>query len=971
MKPFRLTLLAALTALLVVACGGPEPAEPTAMLSDADLEAAEEISLPRQLPLPQGTAAAALGSDVLDRDARSGLVGTASVQAQGDGHGVDDLGGYVAYVEQVGDVYSIRIADLNDENSPEANGDRIVYKGKRPIESVAVNRAGTRVAFIARSGVGGGDNDVFLLDTVQGRVQRTRTPRISETHMSMALDGISVAWQGGTAEEPSIVWHHVFAGGIELGPAEFQALFGVPFYATQPSLSGKGDSITFFETSGNMAQAVGQPATGSLAVMDLGLVAYELESINISVLYLAPELHWPSVSYDGGKVMFLEPFELAPGQVVPFLSVIDRDAGTLTDVLAGYWLEHPYLTADGGYVTFSLNGNAYVGSITGVLRALSAEADTIDSATYWARGNFTSYAGTNTQGTFVRPGDEQLGEAARTVGYHAFQFSPLTSDYYAIESVQTYDGYLLLYQGSFDPNAPQQNLLASNDDWLGPWSDAAGEGTSRIVAELQQGAQYVVVTTACGAPGSPCGPSEGFFQNLIVDGATPPPPPTVLPEPDDTRFNITLRFWNDSLTEAEKAVFQVAADRWSEVIKGDLQNIEDFELTESDVTTGAPGIVGTLDDVIIDAAKVPIDGPGGVLARAGAYYVRQGGPSDFLPIYGIMEFDEAEFGPGGFFQDLNGFAETIMHEMGHVLGISRAFWIPLGYISGNPPNTSFCSDVADPSYNDPRYQGPKGNEEWTVTYGADSATVPIANTGGCGTADSHWREIYLQDELMTGYAQGGGEPLSRVTIGALEDLGYEVDYAAADDWSIPPLPTLAQVSPNPTQYRVEFDFASPYTNSLLGETTAAVTAVDLQLGLGNTSTSGCEPEDFEGFPVGNIALLQRGSCNFGIKAQNALDAGAVAVLIGNQGDTEARKAPTTGTFGDEQIAIIGVPISYDLMVELSETPGVVVAIDTDTSDNRRALGPQALPRIAWHIAEELLPLRGSIDQDGRITRFGE
>jgi len=937
------------------------------MLSDEDLEAAEEIVIPRNIPLPLGESAATLGSGIVGRDSVSASSsGAASLQTQAGGYGIDDLGGYLAYVEEAGGVYSIRIADLDDASS--AEGDRVVYRGRRPIESVAVNRAGTRVAFIARSGVGGGDNDVFLLDTVEGRVHRTRTPQVNETHISMALNGISVAWQGGTEEEPSLVWHHVFAGGIELGPTEFQLLFGIPIYATQPSLSGDGVSVAFFETSGNLAMAVGRPANGALAVMDLGLQDYELVSLNIGVVYLAPELLWPSVSYDGSKVMFLEPFATA-GQVVPFLSVIDRTAGTFTDVLVGVFTEHPYLTADGEHAAFSYNGNAYAGSITGTLRALSPEAGTTDSATYWARGNFTSYSGTNTQGTFVRPGNEELGEAARTVGYHAFQFSPISTDYYAVESEQDYDGYLLLYQGSFDPSAPYENLLVYNDDWRGSWNGTVG--TSRVVAELQKGMQYVVVTTACGAPGSPCGPSVGSFQNLIVDGATPPPPPTVLPEPDDSRFNITLRFWNDSLTEAEKVVFQVAADRWSEVITGDLENIEDFELTESDVTSGAPGIIGTLDDVIIDAAKVSIDGPGGTLARAGAYYVRQGGPNDFLPIYGIMEFDEAEFGPGGFFADLDAFAAVIMHEMGHVLGISRSFWIPLGYISGNPPNTSVCSDVANPVYNDPRYQGPKGNLEWTVTYGADSDTVPIANTGGCGTADSHWREIYLQDELMTGYAQGGGEPLSRVTIGALEDLGYEVDYGAADDWSIPALPTLAQVSPNPKQYRVEFDFASPFTNSRLGEATGLVIPVDLQLGLGNTSTSGCEPEDFEGFVPGSIALVQRGECAFGIKAQNALDAGAVAVLIGNQGDTEARKAPATGTFGDEEIPIIGVPISYDVMVELAETPDAVVAIDTDTSDNLQALAPQALPRITWHLAEELVPLRGAIDRDGRITFIGQ
>ena len=40
-----------------------------------------------------------------------------------------------------------------------------------------------------------------------------------------------------------------------------------------------------------------------------------------------------------------------------------------------------------------------------------------------------------------------------------------------------------------------------------------------------------------------------------------------------------------------------------------------------------------------------------------------------------------------------------------------------------------------------------------------------------------------------------------------------------------------------------------------------------QLGLGNTSTSGCEADDFMGFPTGNIALLQRGTCTFELKAE--------------------------------------------------------------------------------------------------------
>src|SRR5690606_35685578 len=142
--------------------------------------------------------------------------------------------------------------------------------------------------------------------------------------------------------------------------------------------------------------------------------------------------------------------------------------------------------------------------------------------------------------------------------------------------------------------------------------------------------------------------------------------------PDPSGFNITLRFWNDGFTEDEQAVFEAASARWSEVIVVDVEDIPNINIPESATTPGAPGLVGDLDDIVIDAAKVPIDGPSGVLARAGAFYVRDGGPDDFLPFYGIMEFDEAEFGPGGFFENGEGFAEVILHEMGHVLGISRS-----------------------------------------------------------------------------------------------------------------------------------------------------------------------------------------------------------------------------------------------------------------------------------------------------------
>ena len=86
---------------------------------------------------------------------------------------------------------------------------------------------------------------------------------------------------------------------------------------------------------------------------------------------------------------------------------------------------------------------------------------------------------------------------------------------------------------------------------------------------------------------------------------------------------------------------------------------------------------------------------------------------------------------------------------------------------------------------------------------------------------------------------------------------------------------LEQTAPGSVTYVEDTDFA-PTPHSEPGDVTAAVTPVDVQLGLGNTSTSGCEAADFAGFPAGNIALIQRGTCTFEIKGENAAAAGASA-----------------------------------------------------------------------------------------------
>ena len=159
----------------------------------------------------------------------------------------------------------------------------------------------------------------------------------------------------------------------------------------------------------------------------------------------------------------------------------------------------------------------------------------------------------------------------------------------------------------------------------------------------------------------------------------------------------------------------------------------------------------------------------------------------------------------------------------------------------------------------------------------------------------------------------------------VQPFEHEVFYQAGPS-------TLEQAAPFATTYEEGVDYAL-LSYSASGDVTAPVVAVDLLLGLGNPSTSGCEAADFAGFPAGAIALLQRGACTFQLKAENAAAAGAVGAIIFNQGNTPERTGLFTGTLGASYAG--GLPVlsaTYDRGVEWATTPGLVLHMVTDVFD---------------------------------------
>jgi Zn-dependent M28 family amino/carboxypeptidase len=134
---------------------------------------------------------------------------------------------------------------------------------------------------------------------------------------------------------------------------------------------------------------------------------------------------------------------------------------------------------------------------------------------------------------------------------------------------------------------------------------------------------------------------------------------------------------------------------------------------------------------------------------------------------------------------------------------------------------------------------------------------------------------------------------------------------------------LERVSPSPEAFVEGTDF-DVMTYSGSGDVTANVQPVDTTASPTDTSTSGCEASDFTSFVPGNIALVQRGTCTFRVKASNAEAAGAAAVVIFNRGTTGSAGL-IVGTLGSPGIGIPVLGTTFAVGEALYSADGSVVA----------------------------------------------
>ena len=234
-------------------------------------------------------------------------------------------------------------------------------------------------------------------------------------------------------------------------------------------------------------------------------------------------------------------------------------------------------------------------------------------------------------------------------------------------------------------------------------------------------------------------------------------------------FDIDLVFVG-SISSTYRTHVEDAAERWEEIITGDLPNQQlsgsnrDY-LNSRFAGTTAPEVV---DDIVVYVRTTNLD-----VGIAAATSRLHRSPS-------VLPFaSEIQLGTRFVIDYL-----AALHEMGHALGFGTYPWTAQDLLQD--PSRGPFGTLVTPSP-DTYFSGAKAIAAFDAAGGTSYTDnkVPVENASlNASSRDSHWRQSVMQTELMTP-GSSSSAPLSAITIQAMADLGYTVDVTQADTYTLP------------------------------------------------------------------------------------------------------------------------------------------------------------------------------------------
>ena len=240
----------------------------------------------------------------------------------------------------------------------------------------------------------------------------------------------------------------------------------------------------------------------------------------------------------------------------------------------------------------------------------------------------------------------------------------------------------------------------------------------------------------------------------------------VVPAPDPDAFNIELYF-DPGFTPEEEAAVRRAADRWMEVVTGDLPDVP-VHGPLSEYCFGGPSpprVVGVIDDLLISMKWV----------------AQQGNAVATVTTCGVRESGQAFLGESSFSlwwaRDpdpvIDRLYRSALHEIGHVLGFGD--WV----FTSKPKSWRELFRHGD---GDGHFAGPLAVAAFDAAGGEAYVGGKVPLEDRIPTTNIHWRKRVIPGDIM---APGGGSLLTAMSIQALADLGHEVDVTKADQYTLP------------------------------------------------------------------------------------------------------------------------------------------------------------------------------------------